>query len=103
MSAHRLTAGRYNGPMTNAGAARAIASYLRTVHATNPATMSAASTLEEMALRIEADESCYRATVRELNAMAIEAADEARTAATPGVLASLPGWLTTNADHDHDA
>ena len=103
MSTHRLTAGRYTGPMTNAGAARAIAHYLRTVHGTNPATLSAASTLDEMALRIEADEDRYSATRRELDAVAIEAADEVRTAVTPGVLASLPGWLTTNADHDHDA
>ena len=103
MSTHRLTAGRYTGPMTNAGAARAIAHYLRTVHGTNPATLSAASTLDEMAFRIEADESRHNATRRELDAVAIEAADEVRTAVTPGALASLPGWLTTNADHDHDA
>ena len=98
-----FTGGCSVGRMTNAGITRAIAHYLRTVHGKNPATLSVASTLDEMALRIDADEGRYSATRRELDAVAHEAADEVRWAVTPGVLASLPGWLTTNADHDHDA
>ena len=94
MSTHRLTAGRYTGPMTNAGAARAIAHYLRTVHATNPATMSAASTLDEMARRIEADEGRYSATRRELDAVAIDAAAE-ESGWVPRLIIAPNGGLQT--------